>query len=458
MLNSKNSIYSNGAIVLILAFAFFATPFFINWGSLGHPFLMDINQYYSYLVAGIIDKDIFFNSPSHHSFWLIETPTHHVVPKVTYGLSFFYTPFFIIAKMLSSNQSTGYEPLYAWIIHYGCMIYVIVGLWYLKKILSNWFKDIVVGVSLFLVFFATNLFYYTVSESESVHGILFFLIAFFIYHVLVWQETSSKKSFFLFMLAAGFICLIRPTEILVLLFPLLIGVNSKEKFITKTQTVLKLKWNLILGVIMFLLPIIPQMVFWKIQSGSFLFFSYGSSEGFFWTDPQFINVFFSFKKGFLIYTPIMLFSFIGFVFMYQKNKSVFYPVFFYFLINTYVICCWWDWAYGGSFGLRAFVHCFAILIIPFAYFVEWVLNLYQKSTIKNIMTYMFFLCALFFCFLNVFQSNLYKHRIIHWDGMTKEAYWFTFLKKKYTQQDLTYLKTLIKEPNYEARRKGDRDE
>jgi hypothetical protein len=42
--------------------------------------------------------------------------------------------------------------------------------------------------------------------------------------------------------------------------------------------------------------------------------------------------------------------------------------------------------------------------------------------------------------------------------MTKEAYQFTFLKKNYTKQDLEYLQSLIKRPDYEARRHGLRDE
>ena len=57
----------------------------------------------------------------------------------------------------------------------------------------------------------------------------------------------------------------------------------------------------------------------------------------------------------------------------------------------------------------------------------------------------------------MFQSNLYKHGIISFDGMTKEAYWYTFLKKSYSESDLLYLETLIKHPDYEQMKKGKRD-
>ena len=43
-------------------------------------------------------------------------------------------------------------------------------------------------------------------------------------------------------------------------------------------------------------------------------------------------------------------------------------------------------------------------------------------------------------------------------GMTKEAYWFTFLKKNYSKEDLLYLETLVKHPDYAAMRQGKRDD
>jgi hypothetical protein len=457
MLYKKNNFYSDLAIAFITVCSLCITFFFINWKPANHPFVMDVNQYYSYLVAVFIDHDLSF-ATNPQGFWLMETPTHQVVPKVTYGISFFYSPFFLFAYIFSRSHSTGYETIYAWSIHYGCIIYVLIGFFYVRKILKLWFNDFGVAISLFLIFFATNLFYYTVSESETVHGILFFLISFFLYHVIKWQQTSSRKSFLLFMLAAGFICLIRPTECLVFLFPALIGINNGSTLVTKIKAVTSLKWFLLMGIGLFMLPIIPQLIYWKLHAGIFLFFSYGSSEGFFWNDPQILNVLFSFKKGWFVYTPIMLFSMMGFIFMYKKNKYLFYPVLLYFLMNTYLISSWWDWAYGGSFGMRAYVHCYSVLIIPFAYFIDEVIRIYKNSVIKTSLVYFMICISFIFCTLNILQSNLYKHHIIHWDGMTKEAYEFTFFKKQYSESDLTYLKTLIKPPDYEARRKGQRDE
>ena len=453
----KNHKYSIICFCFIVICSFCSTSFFINWGTLQHPFKMDVNQYYCYLNALFIEHDLTFKILK-NGYWLIETPTHHVVPKVTYGIAFFYSPFYLLAHIFSPKNATGYEPVYSWLIHYGCIIYVMLGLWFTRKIVLLFLNETVTAIALFLLFFATNLFYYTLSESESVHGILFFLIAIYIYHVIKWHQTNCRTSFLVFMSVAGFICLIRPTECLLLLFPLLIGVFGLKDLKIKFQKIIQLKVLLFIGCLLFLLPLLPQLLYWKIQSGNFLFFSYGSSEGFFWNDPQIINVFFSFRKGFFVYTPIMLFSIVGFLILYKENRALFYPVLLYFIINSYLVCSWWDWSYGGSFGMRAFVHGFAVLVIPFAYFINGLVSFYKKTQLKNILMWSFVLLSLFFCTLNILQSNLYKHQIIHFDGMTKEAYQFTFMKKNYTKQDLDYLTTLLRSPDYEARKQGDRDE
>ncbi len=448
----KNKIYSVYAIFGVFVFCAISGNFFVNWGDLHHPFKNDVNQYYSYLNAIFVEHDLTFKN-NLHSYWLIETPIHKVVPKVTYGMAFFYCPFYLFAKFLSESNSTGYEYIYALTIHFGCILYIIIGLWITRKTLLFWFNETVTSIAILVLFFGTNLFYYTVSESESVHGILFFLISVFLHNVVKWHQTGAKINFLALSSSAGFIGLIRPTECLILLIPLLIGLTTINGFRIKIIEIIKLKWTLVAGCLLFILPLVPQFIYWKIQSDSFLFFSYGSSEGFFWSDPQIINVIFSYRKGWLIYSPLMTLSLFGFILLFKKNKELFWGVLIYFLINLYLISVWWDWAFGGSFGMRALVHMGPVLIVPLAYTIEWIVQTNKHKLIK-IACYMI---ITFFCCLNIFQSNLYKHGIISYDGMTKEAYCFTFLKKTYSKEDLLHLETLVKHPNYGLMQHGQRD-
>lgn len=452
MLNYKNYKYST----IVFYFIVLLSIYFIKWGNSEHPFTMDVDQYYSYLVAQFIHHDFSFHFP--HHYWLVETPTQQYIPKVTMGLAFLYLPFFTIGNITAhvfNYEASGYSAPYYWSIHIGSILYVLIGLWYCRKSLLLFFNEWIVALSLLFVIIGTNLFFYTYKESEMSHGHLFFLFSIFIYHVLKWRQTGKTKHIYYFSFIAGLVTLIRPTEILILLFPLLIYVSNFSELKSRLLEIKNLKWKLAFSLFIFFIPIIPQLLFWKIHTGQFLFFSYGNQEGFFFTDPKFYSVLFGWRKGWFIYTPIMILSIIGLILMYFKRKDLFFSIFIYFILNLYLICCWWDWGYGGAFGMRALVQCYAFLIIPFAFFLNWSLSKIKKNVLKSILGTMTIAYCLFCSYNNVFQTYLMKNSLMHWDSMTMEAYKYTFLT---TDVNRVYLETMFKHPNYQEMRKGNRDE
>lgn len=452
MFSYKNYKYSTIAFYLIVLLSIY----FIKWGNSEHPFTMDVDQYYSYLVAQFIHHDFSFHFP--HNYWLVETPTQQYIPKVTMGLAFLYLPFFTIGNIIAhifNYDTLGYSAPYYWSIHIGSIIYVLIGLWYCRKSLLLFFNEWIVALSLLFIIVGTNLFFYTYKESEMSHGLLFFLFSVFIYHVLKWRETAKTKHIYYFSFIAGLVTLIRPTEILILLFPLLIYVSNFSELKSRLIEIKNLKWKLVISVFIFFMPIIPQLIFWKMYTGQFLFFSYGSQEGFFFSDPKFYSVLFGWRKGWFIYTPIMILSIVGLLLMFFKRKDLFFSVFIYFVLNLYLICCWWDWGYGGAFGMRALVQCYAFLIIPFAFFLNWSLSKIKKNVLRFILGMMTVAYCLFCSYNNVFQTYLMKNSLMHWDSMTMEAYKYTFLT---TDVNRVYLETMFKHPNYNEMRKGNRDE
>ena len=79
------------------------------------------------------------------------------------------------------------------------------------------------------------------------------------------------------------------------------------------------------GIIFMILPLIPQMVYWKLHTGNLLFYTYGE-EKFFWNDPKVLEGLFSFRKGWLVYSPLMLLSLTGIFVNNQiiKNNRISY--------------------------------------------------------------------------------------------------------------------------------------
>lgn len=204
------------------------------------------------------------------------------------------------------------------------------------------------------------------------------------------------------------------------------------------------------------------MLYWKIYSGSFIYFSYiNPGEGFEFFDPYTYKVLFSFRNGWLIYTPLMFFAIFGFYFMYKANIKIFAALFLFFIINLYIVSSWSCWWYAGGFGHRAFIQSYALMSLPLGYFIQYT---YRKSiTVKVIVSTILILLIT----LNLFQAWQLRNSILSANRMTYEYYVSSFGKTRvdYTEKvamclidrsknksitdESKYKKTLLKSIDFE---------
>jgi hypothetical protein len=175
---------------------------------------------------------------------------------------------------------------------------------------------------------------------------------------------------------------------------------------------------LLLALIGFLV-FLPQMIYWKFATGNYMFNSY-VGEGFFFDNPHILKGLFSFRKGWLLYTPVMVLSLAGMIYLWNKVRSVSLAVWVLFGLYLYVVFSWWNWWYGGSFGQRALIDLYPVLAIPFAAFLLHATESARKY--KAIVIVFISLCTL----LNFFQTIQAKYNIIHFDSMTRESYFRYF--------------------------------
>ena len=154
------------------------------------------------------------------------------------------------------------------------------------------------------------------------HAYLFFLYSVFIFCSLKWILKESTKHLFILAFVGGLITLIRPTDILIVLFPILFKVSSLKELIARCRFILSKPLALIVSSLLFIIPLLAQILFWKKYTGHYVVDMY-SNERFFFTDPQLMNFLLSFRKGWLIYTPIMIFSLVGLVLARWRLKEMF---------------------------------------------------------------------------------------------------------------------------------------
>jgi len=298
------------------------------------------------------------------------------------------------------------------------------GLIYLKKVLLSFFTPGVTAITLLFIGLGTNLFYYSTHESVMSHSYNFVLITLFLYMVLRWYEKATWLRTFLLGMLLGLIVLIRPTNILILILFLLWGVDSWTGFQERIRFFLRNIPKLGLMMLAFLLPWIPQFIYWHMITGHLIYYSYGAQgDSFFFNNPHILESLFSYRKGWLLYTPVMALALIGFIPLRKRIQGSLLPLTLFLVLTIYVLSSWWAWWFGGSFGLRAYVDIYGVLALPLAAAVDAVLQIKKKQIRIGIAG-----MALSMLLFHLVQHRQYVRTAIHWDSMTKEFYWLNFMR------------------------------
>jgi hypothetical protein len=353
--------------------------------------------------------------------------------KYPVGMSILSSPFFFAAHQYalhSGYPADGFSDPYQKIIGYGMMIFTIIGLIYLRRVLLKFLSDKTVALTLFFIVIGTNYFFMSSLESYSPHSVIFFLYSMIIWFTIRWHEDQKPIHALLIGLSCGLAIMSRMSEIVCLLIPLLWGVTGKQSFIEKLNFLRSKPTHVLLvglGIIIFA---IPQLVYWKFSTGKFLVYSYSNNpgEGFELLWPYTLKSLFSFRKGLLIYTPILILAIIGFVFMYKRKRSLFYPVFTFFVFNLYIVSSWSCWYFATSFGNRGYIQSYAVMAIPLGFFISEILS-QRKALLKLV-----FIIPVLFLVLNLFQTWQYMHRVIDWSRMTA-PYYFKVFGKTYAKPE-----------------------
>ncbi|MBE0637405.1 MAG: hypothetical protein IH598_02690 [Bacteroidales bacterium] len=413
----------------------------------------DVYPFYAYLPATFIYHDLgldFVDGGTHNGqfiLWPKITPEGKKVITASMGMSVLYFPFFLPAHVYavcSSYPPDGYSAPYKVALMLSSAFFLILGLIYLRKLLRKYFSDLVTAIVLFIIPIATNILWYTVVESAMSHVYNFALISIFLYHTDRWHEEITLKRSIIIGLLAGLIALIRPTNILVLILFFFWDVKSWNEAGKRVIFFLH-KWrHVLLMIIAFVLVWIPQFLYWKMQTGQYLYYSYPDDQGFFFGNPQIWNSLFSWRKGWLLYTPVMIFAVAGIAAMRKNHPKLFLPVLIYTLVTIYVISSWWDWWYGGGFGLRAYIDMYGVFALPMAASLTWIIN--RKMVIKYALILIFLLLTA----RSLFHHVQYHYGAIHWFSMTREAYLDSFFRIRPSDR----FPELIKNPDYTLARKG----
>lgn len=405
----------------------------------------DVLGYYIHLPAMFIYKDYGLSDlgwihrllelyPLTGSLYQISTgPEGNPIFFFLMGMSFFYLPWFLLAHLLASFSgypADGFSLPYQYTMAVGVITYTIIGLIYLRKILLNFFSDKITTIVMLIVVLGTNYLHFMTVKNLETANILFMMVT-----LITWNTIRWHKHYKLINLAAVgaftvLTALAKPSEVLVALIPFFWGVYNRETLLAKLQLFWDKRSQVLTAIAAGVVVALPQMIYWYSETGHVLFDSYKNpGVGLDLASPHILNVLFSFKKGWFIYTPVMIFSVIGFVQLYRRDKAVFAPVLIYCLVAFYLLSSWTEWWYGASFSIRPMITLYPLLAITLGSFLSAI------STKKWPARTGISILVIFFVLLNLFQTWQMNNYIIEPYRMTKKYYFAVFGKTKVTEED-----------------------
>jgi hypothetical protein len=347
--------------------------------------------------------------------------------KYTSGVAILQLPFFLfIHVLLPTKEADGFSFAYDKVLFYSSVFYLILGLFFLFLFIRNYTSDISAFLSLLIILYGSNLYYYTAVASGMSHVYSFFLFSAFVY--FSHQFIVIKKNWQLIILAiiCGLIVLIRPTNIIFLLVFFIIFYQNHQTWKWKELRTLLIVPKVLVFILIVILVFLPQLLYWKYLTGSFIHYSYDNETFSNLLSPKLLLFWFSPNNGLFTYSPVwILFLIVTIYLAIQRNIWAFFALFL-FLTTSYLSASWHIWTFGCGFGSRNLVEYTAVFALPVALFTDKYFLKFPYFNLKKVLIFCILIISIGVnfqlmkkyqgCFFgkNDWDWNYYAHLIRPW--------------------------------------------
>ncbi len=387
----------------------------------------DAKGYYAYLPAIFIYQDANYSfidkiemmyypeDGSHYKAFKNIQKNGRSVNKCFPGLAIFYLPFFGFAAIfawLAGIPVDGYSLPFQFAIGFAHVSYMLLGFFLLYKFLFRLnYSKTKIWFSFFTFSLGTTIWYYTIYDHTVSHIFNFFLCCLYVWNIQKWIVSKNNKWLGFILLILCLFVISRPTNALMILFIPFIFKVCNEDFFRFIKSNINFK-SLIKFIPLYLILFSIPPLLWKWQSGLWFVYSY-NNEGFNFLSPNLFNFLFSFKKGWLLWSPLILLVLIlSIKSLFKESISLGLSFILPFKLIVYVLSSWWCWTYGSGMGQRAMIDFYPFIIISFVHCLN-----------KIHILKLYYLIAGLFILLNIFQSFQIQNSI-HPGGETNRDNYF----------------------------------
>ncbi len=424
-----------GFLLSVLLVFFYLRPFNSAWDRLING---DGLGYYAYLPAKYIYEDEHFQFKwfnetfqKHYAQSSFPNPEDnfmvpyrdHKINKYYPGLSFVWLPFFWAAHLYAKTTgfpADGFSAPYQWAIGVASLFYLLLGLYYLRRLLERLFHNAFVSLLVpVAIFYGTALFTMAVRYNSLSHVYSFTFITLFVNALVAYfnDKTYRLRNLLQALLWLSVVISIRPFNGLVVL---LVPAFFPNGFLKERLRFENFKFRD--GLILALIGLVAwyQIDINSAQTGSVFPFTYGD-EQFHFDRSHFFEALTGYRTGLFVYAPLILLAFLGIPWL-PSRRRILLPLF--FLGILYIYSCWWYWPIVKRTMIDFYV-------IP-AIFLAALSNRFHTKWSKFVFTGMVSLSLLYF------QLKAYQVQkgILDEFCSYKEVYWRNFFRIKKTNQYL----------------------
>jgi hypothetical protein len=423
------------------------------------PITWDVFGYYLYLPAVIVHHDLGIQNAG----WLDEIYKKYNPSSTKYqytngqdgkqvivynpGYAFLFSPGFMVANQIADGKDflkDGFSKPYQLALLITCILISMVGVYMTRKIALEYFDDLSAAVLMICVLIGSNYFFQAAFDNAMPHNILYTINCLILWHTIKWHKNSGNKHLVLLAFWLGLATICRPVEILWILVPLFWNVGNRTDFIDKIYLLIKQYKALLISGMVLVAVIYIQFAYTKYATGYYKAINL-HNETFDFLHPFTFDFLFSYKKGWLLYTPIMWVGLASFILLFKQRRKLFLSHFSFLFIFIYVVSSWQCWWYASSYSQRPMVESYAIMILPFGFFIQWVLE--TKKKLRMI----FFSSLLTLLILhNLFQIYQFNNNLIDGQRMTKTYYWKVFGKTETDNETKKYLSVNREEIKFDS--------
>lgn len=427
---AKYSKFALGICMLLIWYMAFV--FYPKWQKDGTESSMgwDAATYYWYLPATFIYIDLkqqkfgdniiqqYKLTPSFSQSFVHESGNR----VITYssGVAVVQIPAFFAAHLLAKPlgyAADGFSKPYQVAIQLWSVLIGLAGLWFFRKLLLLYYSDKTAAIVLLMLTAGTCYLNYAAIDATITHSILFTIYTLLLLNTHNYYLHRQRRYAIRIGLLCGLAILVRPSEMIAVLLPLLWGMEGISTAALKKQFSFYRNnaVHLLLAALCLVSVCLVQVGYWYYVTGQPIVYSY-DDKTFSWLAPHTWAYLTSSTSGWVMYNPMVLFIFLGIpaFIKYGRNKVA---ILTFFVLNLYIISAWDVWWYSGIGG-RAMVQSYGITMLIAATFIEWILLKRRRVYIAMPFLLLFAYVSLWVHYHAHRSTNLYDPVF-----MSKQYYW-----------------------------------